>query len=78
MTFSYADTCAGSCGTADGVTVYQPLSTNGDVTNTGGNGRDMFVYAGTSAPVRALEPVSFSLLGAGLIGLGLLGWRRRV
>lgn len=78
VTFSYADSCPGSCGTAGGLTVYQPVSTNGDVTDTGGNGRDMFVYAGASVPVRAPEPVSFSLLGAGLIGLGLLGRRRKV
>lgn len=77
VTFSYADSCPGSCGTAGGVTVYQPVSTNGDVSDTGGNGRDMFVYAGASVPVRAPEPVSFSLLGAGLLGLGLLGRRRK-
>lgn len=72
VSFSYADSCPGSCGTADGVTVYQPLSTNGDVSNTGSNGRDMFVYAGAGVPVRAPEPMSLAILGTGLAGLGLL------
>jgi hypothetical protein len=75
LTFSYEDTCAGACGTAGGVTTYQPLSTNGDTTDTGGNGRDMFVYAG-AIPTRVPEPNSLALLGAGLAGLGLVRWRR--
>lgn len=76
LSFSYADTCAGSC-SAGGVSTYQPLSTNGDTTGTGGNGRDMLVYAG-ALPVRSVpEPGSLPMLGAGLIGIGLLSFSAR-
>jgi hypothetical protein len=68
LTFDYADTSPGG--------VYQPLSTNGDVTDTGGNGRDLFVYAG-AIPVRAPEPASLTLLGGALVGLGLFRRRKR-
>lgn len=71
VTFDYLDTCPECLGGGE----YQPTSTNGDVTNTGGNGRDMFVYAGASQPVRAVpEPASLTLFGAGVF---LLGLRRR-
>lgn len=70
VTFSYADN--GPSGT------YQSLSTDGDTTGTGGNGRDMFVYAGNTVPVRAPEPASFAVLGTALLGLGMLRWRQKV
>jgi PEP-CTERM motif len=67
VSFDYSDTDPGG--------IYQPLSTNGDVTDPGGNGRDMFIYAGT-VPVKAPEPASMALLGAGLAGLGAIRRKR--
>jgi len=86
VSFEYADSCPGSCGNFGGVTVYQPISTNGDVSDIGGNGRDMFVYAGASVPVAAPAPVighGFPvLLAAGGILCGAKLWelskRRRL
>jgi hypothetical protein len=61
-----------------GGSVYQQLSTNGDVTDTSGNGIDTLVYAqaGLPPPAGIPEPVSMVLIGTGLLGLGLLRRRR--
>ena len=53
---------------------FSPISTDGDVTGTGGNGIDLLVYAG-AIPTLVAEPTSIALLGAGLAGLARL--RRR-
>lgn len=54
---------------------FSRLSTNGDVSSTGGNGIDLLVYAGgipTLTPVP--EPATVTLVG---LGLGAIYWRRR-
>ncbi len=80
LSFQYAYNCPGSCGEAGDVTVYQPLSTNGDVSDTGGNGRDMFVYAGAGVPTPSTvpEPSSLALFGIGLFGLACVARRRKL
>jgi len=50
-----------------GLTTFSDLSTNGDVTDTGGNGIDLLVYAG-AVPTLAPEPATLTLVGLGLIG----------
>ena len=55
--------------------VYQQLSTNGDVLDTGGNGVDTLVYEGPGIPAGAPEPGTIMLVGSVLAGVGLL--RRR-
>ena len=61
------------------LTTFSRLSTNGNTTDTGGNGIDVLVYAG-AVPVRANpvpEPATLASAGiAVLVGLGV-AWRRR-
>jgi hypothetical protein len=61
-----------------GLTTFSALSTNGDTTDTGGNGIDLLVYAGNGVPVVATPlPAALPLFATGLGALGLLGWRRK-
>ncbi len=55
-----------------GLTTFSDLSTNGDVTDTGGNGADILAYAQAGLPPAGNtvpEPCTMLLLGSGLVGL---------
>lgn len=57
-------------------TTFSRLSTNGDVSGTGGNGIDLLVYAGLIPTLAVPEPTSIVVLGTSLAGLLLLRRRR--
>jgi hypothetical protein len=57
-------------------TTYQPISSNGDTTDTGGNGIDMLVYAGNGLPPASVpEASSTVVLLLGSFGL-LASWKQ--
>jgi len=77
ISFSLAE--SSNCSTNGGAPCYfSDLSTNGDVTDTGGNGIDALVYAQANlpAPGTVPEPSTLSLMVLGIIG-GLAGIKFR-
>ena len=63
-------------GCDDAACLYSDLSTNGDVTGTGGNGIDMLVYAEAGLPIAGgvPEPATWIMF---LLGFGAVGWTLR-
>ncbi len=60
------------------LTTFQQLSTNGNVTGTGGNGVDVLVYAQASAVQPGVPELStWAMLGIGFAGLAFVGQRAR-
>jgi len=58
---------------AGGLETFSRLSTNGDVTDAGGNGGDVLLYAGETIPIEGAsvpEPATMALLVAGVLGIG--------
>ena len=57
---------------------YQQLSTNGDVTDAGGNGIDVLAYAqaGLPPPGGAPEPSTWAMMALGFVALGYVGTRK--
>jgi PEP-CTERM motif len=58
---------------------YSRLSTNGDVTDTGGNGIDVLVYAQAGLPIAGSvpEPSTWAMLILGFVGIGFMAYRRK-
>ena len=62
------------------LTTFSTLSTNGDTTDTGGNGADLLVYAGALPTAAVPEPSSLVLAIGSMPAIGILIWaagRRR-
>jgi hypothetical protein len=67
-------------GGSGGTGFYQGLSTNGDVTDTGGNGIDVLVYAQEGLPVAGSvpEPSTWAMMIIGFAGIGFMAYRRKL
>jgi len=57
-----------------GLNTFSRLSTNGNVTDTGGNGVDLLVYAGAIPSLATPEPATLTLVGIGALAAA---YRRR-
>jgi hypothetical protein len=57
--------------------IYSRLSTNGDVTDTGGNGIDVLAYAQAGLPPAIPEPSTWAMMALGFAGFSFVGIRRR-
>ncbi|MGH9471057.1 MAG: PEP-CTERM sorting domain-containing protein [Terriglobia bacterium] len=57
---------------------FSDLSTNGDTTDTGGNGIDVLAYAQSGLPAPAPEASTMALLGLALFGGLAVSTRRRI
>ncbi len=63
LSFAYTD--------IGGLSTFSDLSTNGNTTNTGGNGVDILAYAQAGLPPPSVpEPATLGLLGMALVGAG--------
>jgi PEP-CTERM motif len=63
-------------GSQDGV--YSRLSTNGDITDPGGNGIDVLAYAQAGLPPPGIpEPSTWAMMLIGFVGFGFVGGYRR-
>jgi len=60
-----------------GNNTFSRLSTNGDVSGTGGNGIDLLVYGGAIPTLAVPEPETYAMLLAGLGMLGFIARRRK-
>ena len=56
---------------------FSDVSTNGDTTDTGGNGADIVVYAQASAPpLNTPEPSTWAMMILGFAGMGFVAYRK--